>query len=70
MLQEINTKYVTTLKKYESKANVCSYKIKLTNNVNFLVILMFPDLEYLKQSFLETLSVFVLNLKNNSFTKS
>ena len=31
---------------------------------------MFPDLEYLKQGFLETLSAFVLTLKNNSFPKS
>ena len=49
---------------------VCSWKIKLANYINFIAILMFPDLKYLKQGFLATLenlvlkfSVFVLNLK-------
>ena len=37
---------------------------------HFFAILILPDLEYLKQGFLETLSVFVLNWKNNSFPKS
>ena len=64
----MDTKYVTALN--DSKAKVCLCKIKLANNINFLTILMFPDLKYLKQVFLETLSVFVLNLKNNSFPKS
>ena len=56
---------------------VCSWNIKLANYINFIAILMFPDLKYLKQGFLENLeslvlkfSVFVLNLKNNSFPKS
>ena len=36
----------------------------------FFTILMFPDLKYIKLGFLQTLSIFVLNLKNNSFPKS
>ena len=63
----MNTKYVTALKKYDSKANGCSWKIKLAKNVNCFAIWMFPDLKYLKQCSLVTLYVFVLNLKNNSF---
>ena len=66
----MNTKYVTALKRYDSKANVCLCKIKLGNNIKLFAIWMFPELKYLKQSFLQTLSVFVLNLKNNSFLKS
>ena len=57
------------------KIQMLARKIKLVNAINF--ILMFPDFEYLKQGFLETLeslvfkfSVFVLNLKNNSFSVS
>ena len=66
----MHMKFVTALKEYDSKANLCLCKIKLANNIIFFTILMFPDLKYLKQGYLETLSVFVLNLKNNSFPKS
>ena len=46
--------------KYGSKVNVYSCKIKLTNNISFFfAILILPDLEYLKQGFLETLSICV-----------
>ena len=38
ILKKINTKYVTALKQYDSKANVCLCKLKLTNNVDFFVI--------------------------------
>ena len=57
-------------KKHDSKANGCLFKIKLANNINFFTVLMFPDLKYLKQGFLQTLPVFVMNLKTNSFPKS
>ena len=32
----MNTKYCYSTKKYDRKANVCLYKIKLANNINFL----------------------------------
>ena len=33
----------------------------------FFTILMFPDLRYFKQGFLETLAVFVLEFEKNNF---
>ena len=63
--------YSTVLKQYDSKANVCSCKLKLAKYIILLMcILMCTELKYLKQGFPETLAVFVLYLKNNSFENS
>ena len=48
ILKEMNTKYVTALKKYESKANVCLCKIKLADNINFFYYFNVSRLEIFK----------------------
>ena len=47
----MNTKYVTALKKYDSKANVWLCKIKLANNINFLYYFNVFRLEIFKTRF-------------------
>ena len=70
ILKEMNTKYVAAVQNMTARHMFAYAKLNWPIiSTFFKTILMFPDLKYLKQDFLETVSVFVLNLKNNSFPK-
>ena len=58
ILKKINRKYVTALKQFDSKVSICLYKVKLANNVEYLLFWMCTDLKYVKQGFPEILTVF------------